>query len=247
MPGKLYIGTSGFAFKEWKGNFYPEGISDKKMLSHYSSRLESVEINYTFRRMPSESTLEGWKSQVHEGFRFTLKAPQRITHFKRLADVEEDVAEFLRRALILGPRLGTILFQLPPSFKYDRATLESFLACLPPKTRYSMEFRHETWSNEECWKLLSQHSVALCGADTDEVPLETIPVGAPHAYLRLRKEEYQTDELDEWGRRIGKVISEGRDVFCYLKHEGGGAGPAYALRVLDSVEGSLPVTARAKT
>lgn len=240
MPGNLYVGTSGFAFKEWKGNFYPEGISDKKMLSHYAERLGSVEINYTFRRMPSESTLEAWRSQVPQDFRFTLKAPQRITHFKRLADVDDDVAEFLRRALSLGPRLGTILFQLPPTFRFDRATLEGFLGSLPPKASYSMEFRHTSWKSEECLDLLKQHSVAWCGADTDEAPLDEIPVTARHVYLRLRKEEYQEEELDEWGRRITKVIGDGRDVYCYLKHEGGGAGPAYALRILDFIKGGLP-------
>jgi uncharacterized protein YecE (DUF72 family) len=247
VPGNLYIGTSGFAFKEWKGNFYPEGTPDKKMLSHYSSRLGSVEINYTFRRMPSESTLEGWKSQVPESFRFTLKAPQRITHFKRLSDVGEDVAEFLRRALILGPNLGTILFQLPPSFKYDRPTLESFLGSLPPKARFSMEFRHESWGNDECRGLLQQHRIAWCGADTDETPLESVPVTAAHAYLRLRKEEYQPHELDEWASKIGRLTGDGTDVYCYLKHEGGGVGPAYALRILESVKGGSQTAAPAST
>jgi uncharacterized protein YecE (DUF72 family) len=245
VPGSLYVGTSGFAFKEWKGNFYPEGLSDKKMLSYYSSRLGSVEINYTFRRMPSESTLEAWKSQSPEGFRFTLKAPQRITHFKRLVDVATDVHEFVRRALSLEERLGTILFQLPPNFRYDRPTLEGFLGSLPPKTRYSMEFRHASWSNDECRDLLGEHSVALCGADTDEVSLESVPVTAPHAYLRLRKQVYLKDELDQWGGRIGKVLSDGRDVYCYLKHEGGGVGPVYALGIQEAVEGRQPSTAPA--
>ena len=226
----LYVGTSGFAFKEWKGSFYPEGVSDKKMLEHYASLLRSVEINYTFRRMPSESTLKGWVEQTPANFRFTLKAPQRITHFKKLRGVEDDVAEFVTRSRILGERLGTILFQLPPTFTFHRRTLEDFLSCLPPKIRFSMEFRHSSWQDEEALSLLAAREVAVCGADTDKEPLRSIPVTAPHIYLRLRKEEYAEGDLDEWADRIRKV--EG-DVYCYFKHEGGGVGPRYALRVLE--------------
>lgn len=233
--GELYVGTSGFAFKEWKGPFYPEGTSDKKMLEFYSSRLGSVEINYTFRRMPAETTLERWKEQAAEGFRFTLKAPQRITHFKRLRGAEEDVAEFVRRARLLGDRLGTILFQLPPSFRYDKETLETFASALPPVVRYAMEFRHESWADPGARELLEAHGIAYCGADTDDKALDKIPVTAGHVYLRLRKEEYAPGELLSWSGRIGEVLGAGRDVFCYFKHEGGGVGPAYALEVEEAL------------
>lgn len=230
----LYVGTSGFAFKEWKGPFYPEGTSDKKMLAYYSSRLGSVEINYTFRRMPAETTLESWAQQASEDFRFTLKAPQRITHFKRLVDAQEDVAEFVRRARLLGTRLGTILFQLPPSLKYEKDRLEAFAAGLPPVARYALEFRHDSWNNDEVRELLGAHGVAWCGADTDDVALGEIPVTAPHVYLRLRKQEYGDQELAAWGERVSQVLEQGRDVYCYFKHEGGGVGPAYALALEES-------------
>lgn len=229
--GRLFVGTSGFAFKEWKGPFYPEGTPDKRMLSYYSSRLGSVEINYTFRRMPAVTTLEAWKEQSSDGFRFTLKAPQRITHFKRLMDAEEDVAEFVRRARLLGDRLGTILFQLPPNFRYEREKLETFVAALPPVARYAMEFRHESFRADEPKQVLASHAVAYCGADTDELALGEIPVTAPHVYLRLRREEYRDQDLKSWSERVVRVLEDGKDVYCYFKHEGGGVGPAYALAV----------------
>lgn len=234
MAGDLYIGTSGFAFKEWKGNFYPEGTTDKQMLSYYSKVLGSVEINYTFRRMPSESTLENWKAQGSEGFLFTLKAPQRITHSRRLKDAKEDVDEFVRRAKKLEDRLGTILFQLPPTMKYERERLEGFLDDLPPDVRYAMEFRHESWDAEEVKDLLKGRSVAFCGADTEAKPLKAVPDPDGHVYMRLRKEEYTDGELVEWGHRIRKTLDSGSDVFCYLKHEGGGVGPQYALKIKEA-------------
>ena len=201
------------------------------MLSYYSSVLGTVEINYTFRRRPSESTLQAWKEQTPEGFRFTLKAPQRITHFKRLKDVQEEVDEFIRLARLLDQRLGTILFQLPPNMKYDRARLEGFLSSLPPVVKYAMEFRHDSFRDEEVRSLLAQSEVAYCGADTDEAALLEIPAGAGHAYLRLRKEHYAPKELKGWGEKIAQVVKSGRDVYCYLKHEDGGLGPKYALQI----------------
>lgn len=232
--GELYVGTSGFAFKEWKGLFYPEGVTDKKMLEYYSTQLGSVEINYTFRRMPSENTLTNWARQTGDGFHFTLKAPQRITHFKRLVDVQEDAEKFVRRALLLGPRLGTVLFQLPPNFKYDRARLEEFLTGLPPVARYAFEFRHESFNCEEAKDLLARHSAAWVAAETDASPLTEVPVTAPFAYLRLRKQEYSGRELFAWGRKARELLEQGADVYCYFKHEGGGVGPRYALAVRDA-------------
>lgn len=233
--GTLYVGTSGFAYKEWKGVFYPEKTPDKKMLEHYSTILGSVEINYTFRRFPSEASIEGWKSQAHDGFRFTLKASQRITHFKRLVDVAQDVEDFVNRAKGLGDKLGTVLFQLPPNFAYDPDKLKGFVEVLPRDVRFAMEFRHASWSDDEVRKTLEAAGVAYVGAETEEAALGDVPVTAPHVYLRLRKEDYADGELEAWAKRIDATLDRGHDVYCYFKHEGGGVGPAYALKVKEIV------------
>lgn len=237
MAGTLYVGTSGFAYKEWKGPFYPEDLAQAKFLSYYARQLSSVEINYTFRHLPSDSVLETWCSQTPDGFRLTLKASQRITHFKRLVGAEADVEEFLRRALTLGDRLGVVLFQLPPNFAYRREVLEPFLGLLPPAVRVAMEFRHESWNDPEATALLEAHHVARCAADTDEKPLAAIPLTAPHVYLRLRKLDYAPEEIAAWAGRVRAALDEGREVYCYFKHEGGGAGPAYALALRSGVLG----------
>lgn len=225
--GNLYVGTSGFAFKEWKGTFYPQGVTDKKMLAHYSSVLPSVEINYTFRRVPTESTIENWKSQAAEGFKLSLKAPQRITHIKRLNDVQDDVDEFVRLVRGLEDRLGAILFQLPPSFRFDHERVEKFLSGLPPVCAFAMEFRHDSWADPLVGELLTKCNVALCGADTEEKALDEVPVTAGHAYLRLRKQEYSSEEIETWGKRIAETLNVGSDVYCYFKHEDGTVGPEY--------------------
>jgi uncharacterized protein YecE (DUF72 family) len=234
MSGALYVGTSGFSYKEWKGDFYPEDLPNTKMLDYYSEHLPSVEVNYTFRRMPAESTLTKWKKQAAEGFRFTLKAPQRITHFKRLVDTGEDVEEFVRRARLLGDALGTILYQCPPSLAFEKEKLAGFLAVLPPVTRHAMEFRHPSFQEAEPQELLREHGVALCGADTEKTPVEEVPVTAPYAYLRLRKDEYADDELALWAKRVRGALDAGHDVYCYFKHEGGGIGPRYATFIKDN-------------
>ncbi|HVE76732.1 MAG TPA: DUF72 domain-containing protein [Actinomycetota bacterium] len=231
--GSLYAGTSGFSFKEWKGPFYPEDLKDKQMLQYYSSKLGTVEINYTFRRMPAETTIEGWKLQTEESFRFTLKAPQRITHWKRLVDAQEDVDEFVRRGKGLGDRLGTILFQLPPNFSYDKSVLTDFLTGLPPVARFAMEFRNATFDVDEVRDLLSEHQVAFCGADTDEKALTNVPVTAGHVYLRLRKQDYNDEDIKMWAERVSALLKSGSDVFCYFKHEEGGAGPKLALQLIE--------------
>ncbi len=228
MSGTLHLGTSGFAYDAWKGVFYPDGTKDAGMLAYYASRFPSVEINYTFRRLPSEKTLLSWREQVPEGFAFTLKASQRITHTLRLRDADEAVGVFLERARLLGDRLGVILFQCPPSLKFDRGLIESFLAHLPPIARYAMEFRHPSW--EEARSLLSDNGVAWCAAETDEKEAGE-PSWAPFGYLRLRRVDYTDEELRAWADRIGPALSVGRDVYCYFKHEEEGAAPAFADRL----------------
>jgi uncharacterized protein YecE (DUF72 family) len=236
MPGTLYLGTSGFAYDEWKhGVFYPEGLKNREMLPYYASRFPSVEINYTFRRFPSEKSLTTWRELTPEGFRFTLKANQRITHFRRLADVDEDVREFLGAASVLGERLGSVLYQCPPSLHYDRALIESFVGYLPPTPRAAMEFRHPSWAQAR--DLLLEQGVAWCVAETDEHdPGPDDLSWEPFGFLRLRKTEYEDGELAGWAERIRPVLSAGRDVYCYFKHEDAAASTRMADRLRSMID-----------
>jgi uncharacterized protein YecE (DUF72 family) len=231
MPGTLYLGTSGFAYDGWKhGVFYPEGLKNREMLSYYATRFASVEINYTFRRFPTEKTLTTWRELTPEHFRFTLKANQRITHFKRLAGADEDVGDFLRVAGVLGERLGTVLYQCPPSLTYDRGLIEAFVGYLPPQPRAAMEFRHASW--REARDLLLEQGVAWCVAETDEQdPGPDDLSWEPFGFLRLRKTEYSDEELAGWAARIGPALEAGHDVYCYLKHEDEGASTKMADRL----------------
>jgi uncharacterized protein YecE (DUF72 family) len=237
MAGRLYVGTSGFAFPEWKGVFYPEGTRDKEMLAYYATRLPSVEINYTFRRSPAEKTMLTWREVTPDGFVFTLKAHQRITHTLRLRDAGEAVNLFLEKARLLGDRLGCALFQCPPTLKYDRELLEGFLRTLPPELRAALEFRHASW--EEARPILAERGVAWCVAETDEARFTEPSLGTTGAlvYLRLRREAYDDDDLKVWAGRIGEALAGGADVFCYLKHEDGAAGPRWATRLAELVDG----------
>jgi uncharacterized protein YecE (DUF72 family) len=228
LTGRLHVGTSGFAYEAWRNGFYPEGLSPRRMLRHYASVLPSVEINYTFRRLPSEAVIARWRHETPDGFRFTLKAHRRITHFKRLEGAGDDVAELVRTTAGLGDRLGAILFQLPATFHYEPGPLERFLEGLPAGPRFAIEFRHESWSAPRVREALEAHGVALCGAETDATGLAEIPVTAGHVYLRLRRTNYPARALAAWARRIRPLLAEGHDVFCYFKHEDGGLGPACA-------------------
>lgn len=237
MAGNFYLGTSGYSYDEWKhGVFYPEGLKNREMLSYYSSQLSSVEVNYTFRRFPTEKSMQTWREEAQPGFVFTLKANQRITHFKRLRDADDDVRDFLERARLLGDRLGCILFQCPPSLRYDRELIEAFVGYLPPgPPRFAMEFRHPSWT--EARDLLLSQGVAWCVAETDEQdPGPDDLSWEPAGYLRLRKTEYSDDELKAWADRITPALAAGNDVFCYFKHEDEGASPKMAKRLLRALE-----------
>jgi uncharacterized protein YecE (DUF72 family) len=232
MSGRFFLGTSGFAYDEWrKGVWYPEDLKKDDMLVYYSTQLSSVEINYTFRRFPSEKTLETWKARAADGFVFTLKAPQRITHWMKLRGTEQEVADFVTRGKLLGDRFGCVLFQCPPRLEYDAALLEDFLATLPADgPAYAMEFRHDSWKAAR--DRLLEAGVAWCVAETDDKDpgpedLSWDPVG----YFRLRKTEYSDDELKGWAERIGPALERGSDVFCYFKHEDEGASPKMAKRL----------------
>jgi uncharacterized protein YecE (DUF72 family) len=231
MTGALYVGTSGFSFPAWKhGVFYPEGLKDREMLAYYAGRFPSVEINYTFRRFPTEKALTAWREQTPEGFRFTLKANQRITHFKKLRDVDGEVRDFLNAANVLGERLGTVLYQCPPSLRYDRELIEAFVGYLPPRPRAAMEFRHPSWV--EARDLLLEHGIAWCVAETDEKdPGPDDLSWEPFGYLRLRKTEYTDEEMSAWAERMRPALEAGSDLFVYFKHEDDGASTQMAERL----------------
>ena len=225
---ELLAGTSGFSYKEWKGNFYPEKLAADAMLRYYAERFPTVEINNTFYRMPAEGMLSRWAGEVPERFAFTLKAPKRITHDKRLKETEADVAEFLRRAAALGPKLGPLLFQLPPFFKKDLAVLSAFLENLPPGREVAVEFRNPSWEDEAVHEMLRGHNAMLCAADTDKGESPPLVATAKSGYLRLRRVAYSDAELQAWVKQIAAQPWE--RAFVYFKHEDEGLGPKFAAR-----------------
>jgi uncharacterized protein YecE (DUF72 family) len=220
-----FIGTSGFSYKEWKGSFYPADLSDKKMLGYYSTRLAAVEINNTFYRMPKTELVAGWAAQVSEGFKFVLKAPQRITHRERLEGSEESLAAFLAAARVLGDKLGALMFQLPPFFRKDVPRLAAFLDLLPGDVQAAFEFRHATWFADDVYEALRSKNVALVGGDADDSEKSPPLVAtANFGYLRLRAPEYSDEGLSTWAESISKQAWGA--AFVFLKHEV--LGPQYA-------------------
>ncbi len=231
----LWVGTSGFAYKEWKGAFYPEDLSDKDMLPHYASRLPAVEINNTFYRMPTEKLLLGWAAQVPERFRFSIKASRRITHQKKLADAAEETEYLLRTVSVLADRMGPVLFQLPPYLRKDVGLLTSFLDLLPSTVPAAFEFRHASWLDDATLDQLAARGVALCVAETEE-GLDAPRLGtAGWGYLRLRRTDYSEEDLAAWAER---VASQGwSDAYVFFKHEEEAEGPKFAERFLELAEG----------
>ena len=228
---KLHVGTSGYSYKEWKGNFYPEDLPAKEMLSYYSRRLPAVEINNTFYRLPQPSMIENWNAQVPARFRFSIKATQRITHIKRLNNVADETKYLLETASLLEQRLGVVLFQLPPNFKKDVERLKAFLDRLQPDLRTAFEFRHESWFDDETFDLLRARDCALVVSDTDEKPLTEIIGTAKWGYLRLRRTAYDQDDLAEWMKRVKN--QKWKDAFVFFKHEDEGTGPKLAAQFLE--------------
>lgn len=213
----LHAGTSGFAYKAWKGAFYPDKLPAGDMLRYYASRLPAVEINNTFYRLPSERVLLGWAEQVPEGFQFVLKASRRITHNARLAADDAGALDFfLRTANVLGPRLGPTLFQLPPTMKKDMARLGEFLGRLPRRWRAGLEFRHPSWFDEEVYAALREHDLALVMAEDDEASTPLVATTA-WGYLRLRRTRYAPDEIMRWAERIR--AQPWREAYVFFKHE----------------------------
>ena len=226
----LYVGTSGYSYKEWKGSFYPEKIPAKAMLRFYSERLSTVEINNSFYRMPQKSMLENWKEQVPATFRFSLKAPQRITHFKRLKDTEEETKYFFETASVLEGQFGVVLFQLPPNLKKDLPRLEAFVNNLPQYPFAAFEFRHPTWFDDDVLELLRSQNRALVVSDTDDMPTTHIDKTADWGYLRLRRVNYSEENLAEWHQRIR--AQDWKETFVFFKHEDEGTGPKLAAQFL---------------
>jgi len=232
---KIYVGTSGFAHKEWKGKFYPEKIAPQDMLRFYAGRLNTVEINNTFYHMPKESVLTSWAGKVPDDFVFALKAPQVITHMKQLRNVFE-LTEYLFRSLsVLDKKLGPILFQFPKSFHADRPALEDFLPLLPRTASCAFDFRSSTWLEGGILDLLRERGFSWCIEDTDENPVEKMISTAPWGYLRLRRSDYTDVDLSQWAERV--LSQKWERAFIFFKHEDEAKGPEMAVRFRDLAEG----------
>lgn len=225
---KIYVGTSGYAYKAWQGKFYPEKISTAEMLRFYSERLGTVEINNTFYRMPTERVLEAWAGQVPDDFIFAFKAPQSITHLKRLHNVREETEYLLRTLSILSSRLGPVLFQFPRSFRSDHQALQDFLALLPRTISCAFEFRSSSWLNDGILNLLRARDCSLCIADLDEAPVRDIITTASWGYLRLRRSDYSDAELSDWAKKI--LAQKWKRAFVFFKHEEEAKGPKMAVQ-----------------
>jgi len=226
----LLAGTSGYSYKEWLGHFYPEQLPASEMLRYYAERFPTVEINNTFYRMPAESVLEQWSEQVPDHFSFTLKAPRRITHDKRLRETEPQVTEFMRRAGALGNKLGVVLFQLPPYLRKDLPRLRDFLDQLPSRGRIAFEFRHASWQDDEVCEVLRSRGAMLCVTDSDEGDTPFV-VTADRGYVRLRRTHYDDGELRDWAARIAaKALTQ---TYVYFMHEDEALGTKFAQRLND--------------
>lgn len=223
---RLLVGTSGYNFPEWKGSFYPAGLPAAKWLAYYAQQLGTVEINYTFYRMPSARTIAGWDAATPAGFRFVLKAPQRITHFARLRNIDQPLRAFLDLARNLRAKLGSILFQLPPNFKKDVGALGDLLTQFPPDVRCACEFRHASWWSDDVYEVLRSANAALCIAHT-ETGTTPVAATADFGYARLRDQAYSVQQLEEWAETL-KRAGQWTDAYVFFKHEERGIGPKLA-------------------
>jgi len=226
MP-RLLVGTSGYNFPEWRGSFYPPKLASAKWLEYYAQQLGTVEINYTFYRMPSEKTISGWNAATPESFTFVLKAPQRITHIARLRNIDEPLRNFLDVIRKLNAKLGAVLFQLPPNFKKDLARVGDLLTQFPTDVRAACEFRHASWWSDDVYELLRSTNTALCIADTEEGTTPLVAT-ADFGYIRLRDEGYDEAGLRDWMTKVQALGSAWTDAFIFFKHEEKGMGPKLA-------------------
>jgi uncharacterized protein YecE (DUF72 family) len=228
----IWVGTSGYNYPEWKGTFYPSDLPAARMLPYYAARFRTVEINYTFYRIPTEKILAGWAALTPETFKLTLKAPRRLTHDSKLRQCGDLARTFCSAAATLGEKLGVLLFQLPPTFKKDLVVFDAFLAELPPRVRAAFEFRHASWLDDEVYARLRARNFALCVAETERLSTPVV-VTADYLYVRLRDEGYTAGEITRWA----KVIAEQpvADAFVYFKHEEAGKGPEFARALMDEL------------
>jgi len=229
------VGTSGYNYPEWKGTFYPETMPVAKMLPYYAERFSTVEINYTFYRMPNEKIVSGWSLATPPGFRLTLKAPKRITHDARLRNCGDAVRQFLDVAATLGPKLGALLFQLPPNLKQDLPLFDAFLEGVAPGAPAAFEFRHPSWFSDEVFERLRARNLALCVADSEKLATP-VEITADYAYFRLRDEGYTPADIVTWAEVIRERTSACRDVYVYFKHEEEGKGPEFARLLIDALK-----------
>lgn len=230
----IWIGTSGFQYPEWKGAFYPETLATAKMLGYYSERFSTTEVNYTFRHLPSAKTLDRWGIETPANFRFSLKAPQRITHFAKLRDCDQLLEYFSNTVAALAPKLGPILFQLPPQFRKDADVLAAFVERLPRDLRAAFEFRHASWFDDQTFDTLRSANVALCIADTADFKTPLLQT-ATFGYLRLRNENYTEADVASWSESVRQLSAGWEDTFVYFKHEEKGVGPAFAQQMITAL------------
>lgn len=228
---KIHVGTSGYSYKEWKGKFYPEKIDPGEMLRFYSTKLKTVEVNNTFYHMPTEAILSSWSQLVPDDFIFAFKVPQVITHMKQLRFVDEEASYLFRTLSTLGKKLGPVLFQLPKSFKADKARLEAFIQLIPAGIHCAFEFRNPSWITDDILDLLRNRGFCLCTADTDEKEADKIISVSDWGYLRLRRSDYGDADLSRWKELIS--AQDWQRAFVFFKHEEEARGPEMALRFQD--------------
>ncbi len=237
---QLFAGTSGWAYPSWKPAFYPEKLAQKKFLGYYTTRLNTVEVNFTFRQLVKETTVQNWLAESPPHFRFGVKAHQVITHIKRLKGTQDFVPRFLAtiEPLAAARKLGPVLFQLPPNLKADAALLKDFVASLPRTVPAAFEFRHESWFGDATWDVLKCAGAGLCVAETETRTTPDV-VTAAFAYYRFRKPSYTGEERRAMVDRMREHIAEGRNVFAYFKHEETPDGALYAVELLQEVSGGV--------
>jgi uncharacterized protein YecE (DUF72 family) len=232
---KVHIGTSGWAYPTWKPDFYPPKMPSSKFLNYYASQLNCVEVNYTYRARPAVSTLQNWVGATPDDFSFVAKAHQRITHIKRLTDVEQDVDAFFAslQPLLHAKKLGPVLFQLPPNLKAGADRLAKFLKILPKDAPAAIEYRNASWFNDQIYALMREHNVAVCIAESDDLAVPEV-FTANFAYYRLRKSNYTQQEIEEVEKRLRAAAQE-RDVYAFLKHEDTPEGAMNARKLLEKL------------